>query len=247
MRMRMRMRMRMNIRRKFTQTAWAMACIAALGMVWMHGCIIDPELADAIKDIDGNQYGTREIGLQTWMTSDLRTTRYIDGTPIPLVEDSVKWVSATKPAFCWYGNDKANAGNNGALYNFYVFDTTANGGKQLCPLGWHVPTLAEWNQLIEFAGGIHEAGLTLKDRYYNDWVLVSEKPNNPHGFSAFPGGFRSGGGTFSNLGTWACFWTSTRNSGTGAYGVVIADKSSTITINDKLSKKIGSSVRCIKD
>jgi len=239
--------MRMNIRRKTKRPVWAMAGIAAIGMVWMHGCIIDPELIGSVKDIDGNRYGTREIGLQTWMTSDLRTTRYADGTPIPLVEDSIQWQTSLKPAFCWYANDKANAGNNGGLYNFYVFDTTANGGKQLCPLGWHVPTLEEWNQLFEFAGGIQQAGLTLKARHYNDWVYTVDNPTNPYGFSAFPGGYRTAGGTFSNQGHWACFWTSTRNSTTGAYGVVISDMSYAISINDKLSKKIGSSVRCIKD
>jgi uncharacterized protein (TIGR02145 family) len=41
-------------------------------------------------------------------------------------------------------NDEATSKRKyGAVYNWYVVD---KGG--LCPVGWHVPTLAEWNTLI---------------------------------------------------------------------------------------------------
>jgi uncharacterized protein (TIGR02145 family) len=239
--------MKMNMTENTKYTAKALVGIAVLAVALIQGCVIDPESFNTVKDIDGNRYGTIAIGSQTWMTSNLKTTRYTDGTPIPLVEDSVKWESTTNPAYCWYGNNQANAGNYGGLYNFYVFDTVVNGGKKLCPVGWHVPTLDEWDRLIEFAGGYQKAGFTLKDREFNEWVMKVEYPINLYGFSAFPGGYRNGWGTFSNRGEWATFWTSTKNSSTSAHGLVIAENSSFITLNDKLSKKIGSSIRCIKD
>lgn len=225
-------------------TGFTIICIV---ITLFNGCVIDTDWFGSVKDVDGNRYSTQKIGNQTWMTSDLRTTRFTDGTSIPVVEDSIEWIETTKPAFCWYDNNIGNKNIYGGLYNFYVFDTAFNGGKKLCPAGWHVPTLDDWEILIEFMGGYKVAGSKLKDLdFYFDPASVSDISNS-EGFSAIPGGYRSGDGTFDKIDKWSCYWTSTEYSPTSGYAMVISDNSTAITKNEKISKKLGSSVRCVKD
>jgi hypothetical protein len=111
--------------------------------------IIKPEITDKIKDIDGNEYGIVTIGNQIWMAENLRTTKFNDGTPIPLVTNHEAWYKLNSPGYCWYDNDEKKYRDvYGALYNWYAVNT----GK-LCPKGWHVPSDAEWTELITFLGG----------------------------------------------------------------------------------------------
>jgi hypothetical protein len=85
-----------------------------------------------VKDGDGNLYNVIKIGDQLWMKENLKTTRYNDGSTIPLVIDITTWANLTTPGYCWYNNDKATYGNTyGALYNWYPVKT----GK-LCPAVW---------------------------------------------------------------------------------------------------------------
>jgi len=53
-----------------------------------------------VKDIDGNVYKTVTIGSHVWMAENLKTTRYNDGTDIPLVTDNEQW-QKYEPAYCW--------------------------------------------------------------------------------------------------------------------------------------------------
>ena len=96
-----------------------------------------------------NEYHTVIIGNQTWMVENLKVTEYNDGTAIPLVESNSDWWNRTTAAYSWNENDEAKYKDSyGALYNWYAVNT----GK-LCPAGWHVPTDAEWTELIRYLGG----------------------------------------------------------------------------------------------
>ena len=86
-------------------------------------------------DIDGNVYHTVTIGTQVWMVENLKTTRYNDGSPIPLVTDSSYWSNLTTPGYCWYNNDTTNKNTYGALYNWY----TVNTGKLAPQAGMYLP------------------------------------------------------------------------------------------------------------
>ena len=102
----------------------------------------------SVTDIDGNNYKTIQIGTQTWIDGNLKTTRYNDGTVIPNVTDIYAWEALTTPGFCWYDNNEdTNKATYGALYNWFAVNT----GK-LCPVGWHVPTDAEWTTLTTYLG-----------------------------------------------------------------------------------------------
>jgi hypothetical protein len=97
-------------------------------------------------DGDGNEYDTAVIGTQTWLTENLKTTKYINGDPIPLVTDNTTWTNFTRGAYCWYNNAPAYKGTCGALYNWYA----AKLSKFLCPVGYRVPTIEEWTTLATY-------------------------------------------------------------------------------------------------
>ena len=111
---------------------------------------------NVIKDGDGNIYNSVQIGTQVWMVENLKTTKYNDGTPIPNITDAATWAAATTGAYCDYSNTPANSATYGRLYNWYVVDNndatkmTSNGGKNVCPTGWHVPSDDEWRTLTTF-------------------------------------------------------------------------------------------------
>ena len=97
----------------------------------------------SVTDIDGNTYKTIQIGTQTWMAENLKTTRYNNGSQVPNVTWWVEWLALKTAAYKWY-RDKSNIYKNsfGALYNHYAVNT-----GNLCPAGWHVPTDMEWQKL----------------------------------------------------------------------------------------------------
>ena len=124
-----------------------------------YGMAMSLKTLDGINDIDGNAYNKVTIGRQTWLVENLRTTKYNDGTLIPLVQDNTAWSNLITPGYCWFDNDEvANKNPYGALYNWYAVNT----GK-LCPSGWHVPTDTEWTTLIDNLGGLDVAGGKLKE------------------------------------------------------------------------------------
>ena len=41
-------------------------------------------LPQAVADMDGNTYDAVQIGDQVWMAQNLRTTKYVDGTTVPM-------------------------------------------------------------------------------------------------------------------------------------------------------------------
>jgi hypothetical protein len=109
-----------------------------------------------VTDIDGNVYNTVAIGTQVWMVENLRTTRYNDGTAIPLVTNDTTWSALKIPGYCWFFNDSARGS---ILYNWYAVET----GK-LAPKGWHVPSQTEWEELIRLMDGMcYEQQLGYRD------------------------------------------------------------------------------------
>ena len=83
-----------------------------------------------------------------------KTTKYIDGSPIPYAIRSHLLVAS----FYWLNNDSLSYKNvYGALYNWHAVNTS-----KLAPSGWHIPKYSELNTLIDFLGG-DVAGGKLKE------------------------------------------------------------------------------------
>jgi uncharacterized protein (TIGR02145 family) len=176
------------------------------------------------------------------MAENLKTTKLKDGTPIPLVTDSLFWSILSTPACCWQNNDPVRKVTYGVLYNWY----TVNTGK-LCPYGWHVPSDAEWTVLSDYLGGENIAGGKLKESGFRHWSNPNTGANNESGFSALPGGNRLNGpdALFENLGEMGCWWTTDFDEN-WATDRLMYDNSIRVQ-KFYHPKNYGLSVRCIQD
>jgi len=176
------------------------------------------------------------------MAKNLKTTRYNDGTAIPLVTDAAAWAALSTPGYCWYDNDSVSYKNTyGALYNGYVVNT-----DKLCPKDWHVPSDEEWTALTEYLGSESVAGDRLKETGTDYWVSPNTGATNESGYTALPGGLRYYDGLFHDFGFSGYWWTSSEYSSTRAYFRYMDYEYSDVFRFDNL-KKNGFSVRCIRD
>lgn len=200
------------------------------------------EATPTVTDVDGNVYHTVQIGTQLWMAENLRTTKYNDGTPIPILVD---YTSTPTPGYCWFLNDSiAYKKTYGALYNWYAVNT----GK-LAPIGWHVPTNDEWIILSNFLGGDAVSGGKLKSTI--GWKSPNTGATNSSGFSGLPGGFRNilSFGIAEYYGYW---WSATECDAKWVWDRHLSYNDSLLVRDYDLShsqsmKNFCSSVRCVKD
>jgi uncharacterized protein (TIGR02145 family) len=158
-----------------------------------------------VTDINGNTYNTVLIGNQCWMKENLRVRNYRDGTPIPHVTNPFVWTNAVTGARCWYNNDSAAHDNiYGALYNWHA--TVDSAG--LCPYGWQVPTISDWDTLVASVGGNSVGGGAIKALCL--WNNPNTGATNSSGFSGLPGGFRDNvSAPFTQINNVAIWWSST--------------------------------------
>jgi len=180
----------------------AVVLVAACGGGSPYGTMAKP--TGTVTDVEGNVYPTIIIGKQEWMVENLKTTQFADGTPIPNVTDGVTWFDLTSHAYAWYDNDIANKDLYGALYNWWVVDTTI-----ICPEGWTVPSQDNWQALADSLGGTAVAGGRMKEAGTAHWQAPNTGATNQSGFAALPAGWRSLTGAFIEQGQVAMWWTST--------------------------------------
>jgi len=152
-----------------------------------EGELTPDEVDITIQDIDGNTYGTIEIGPQIWIKENLKVTHYNHGDPIPEIIDNSEWVNQTIGARC--DNDKDYVEVYGRLYNFYVVADLRN----VCPKGWHVPSDSEWTELTNYLGDVFIAGGKLKEEETTHWNPPNSDATNSSGFSALPSSYRDYG------------------------------------------------------
>jgi uncharacterized protein (TIGR02145 family) len=221
----------------------ALAVIGLL-LILICGCKKknDDNIPGTVKDYDGNIYYTVQIGTQLWMAENLKTTRYNDGTEIPLVTNEQKWLDLSTPGYCWYNNDPATYKiTYGALYNWYAVNT----GK-LAPKGWHIPTDAEWTTLSDYLGGEAIAGGKLKETGTAHWISPNTDATNEIGFTGLPGGIRHDDGEFYKIGSYGFWWGSTETGFYYAWNRFLNFGNGQIN-KDYFSKKDGFNVRCVRD
>ena len=223
-----------------------------------------------VTDFDGNIYETVAIvgtGVtQCWTTTNLKVTRYNDGTLIPdlTASTSSPW-APTSGARTEYVNIgvplSGYVGTLGYLYNGYA----VTDSRKLCPDGWHVPTDTEWTIVIQalvhpvvvnsMSNGTQSttAGTLMKSALTNpspDLGWNSGSPGtNTSGFSALPGGYRLDNGSGSSfVKDYAFFWSATEDSNNNNPWIRYMSKSNgDVYRNSTIPKSYGLSVRCLRD
>ena len=205
-----------------------------------------PGYAKSITDIDDNLYKTVNIGNQQWMAENLKVTKYNDGTAITNVPDGTQWKNLTTAAWCYYNNEGANNTKYGNLYNWYAVSPTTNGGKNVCPTGWHVPTDADWTVLTDYLGGETVAGGEMKEVGTASWNTPNTGSTNTSLFTGLPGGLRYDSGNYLNVGYGGYWWSSSEGSTSSARSRYLVNDSGNASRSSS-SKRLGLSVRCLRD
>jgi len=186
-------------------------------------------------------YRTVQIGDQVWMAENLDYD-----------------VSGSK---C-NQNNEANCVTYGRLYDWStVMDLPSSCNSStcvsqisekhrgICPIGWHIPSDAEWKILINFVGGPSTAGTALKATSgWDSAYLGNGNGQDVYDFSALPGGFCLSGGSPCGLKEDGHWWSSSEYSKgpTEAYSQFISYGESVIT-GGHSDKIFFFSVRCVKD
>ncbi|MBA4410308.1 MAG: FISUMP domain-containing protein [Bacteroidota bacterium] len=206
-------------------------------------------------DGDGNNYQVVQIGTQIWMSTNLKTTKYRNGDPVPMVTDDTKWENLISGAYCNYSNDEITGNKYGKLYNWHA----VNDSRNIAPIGWHIPTHNELTALESFvAGNLGPSGSVAKALASNtDWISSSVAnsvgndltKNDTFGFTALPSGFRVKNGTFNYLGRYAGWWSSTEFDLTNdsVWNRSLNYEYSYMHKNVYYFKETGFSIRCLKD
>jgi len=179
---------------------------------------------------EGKTYNTVQIGTQCWLKENLdigtRINRSLNQTNNSIIEK-----------YC-YDDYQDNCDIYGGLFQWdeamqYV---NTSGAKGICPTGWHIPTIAEFEKLKT---NLSDNGNSLK-------AIGQGSGTNTSGFSVLMGGYRIYNGSLYDLGDGAYFWSSTEINAAGAQNIYLSGFGGSINMvpNDK---KSGFSVRCVKD
>jgi uncharacterized protein (TIGR02145 family) len=218
----------------------------------LHTCgtpnVHNPNLTyGSMTDQQGNVYKTIVIGTQEWMAENLNTSIYRNGDPIPTNLDNATWQNTTSGAWAYYDNNASYACPYGKLYNWY----TCVDARQLCPVGWHVPTDAEWAVLTTHLGGLDVAGGKMKttgtiEAATGLWHFPNQDATNSIGFSGVPGGYRFGSGDYNWIGRLG-FWWSSSDYTPGNARFRLLNFSDVAAVVDYENMQRGFSVRCLRD
>ena len=211
-----------------------------------------------VTDIDGNVYKTVKIGDQMWMAENLKVTRYRNGESIGTTSPASMDISGeSTPKYQWaYNGDESNAAIYGRLYTWYAVADS----RGVCPAGWHVPSDTEWTALTDYlinngygyegSGSDIAKSLAAKTGWRTDATPGNtgndQGSNNSTGFNSVPGGYRINTGTFTSIGGYASWWSSTESSTSSVWFKYLLFNGNDLRRNASY-KFQGGAVRCIKD
>lgn len=162
-------------------------------LILISGHVFSQRTTMLIDERDGNSYNTVCINGVVWMAENLA-------------------FKPEKGNFWAYDNDYNNVKRFGFLYDWDI-------AQNVCPDGWHLPSVFEFKQLAEV---------------------------KPHNFNILLGGYEYGDDSFTQIRVKGYWWSSTMHSDGGSY-LWYCFMDSDYIVDYSLGVANGYSVRCIKD
>lgn len=127
------------------------------------------------------------VGTQVWSTKNLNVTTYRNGDPIPFATTQGDWDSyaaSQTGAYRYYNDDPTTETIYGKWYNSFAVQDPRN----LAPVGYHIPTLGEWDTLDSYLSSQGQLYCGLKDIILNVWTPPNTDAANLYDFEIVPGG-----------------------------------------------------------
>jgi uncharacterized protein (TIGR02145 family) len=191
---------------------------------------------------DGKIYTTVNIGGRWWMAQNLNYgTRILAGY---LQKDN-----DIPEKYC-YNNDESYCDLYGGLYQWgetMQYDTVETT-RGICPPGWHVPSVSEWDELIASLGGDALAGGALKLNGTAFWDEPNTGATNSSGFAALGAGTKVfSNSIFHQEHQQTEFWSSYFDKVYYGTKVIALKYNSGAVDRFAEERREGISVRCIKD
>ena len=220
-----------------------------------------------ITDFDNNIYNTVQIGNQCWMRENLRTTHYANGDTIL---EGGELLSESQPYRYTPHNDVNTISTYGYRYNWNAVmhganssETNPSGVQGICPDGWHVPSIAEWQQLSDYVSSVYAYRCDERESYIakalasaTDWGITNTtfdcaignntEANNATGFSALPAGITAP--DFNGFEFCTVFWSATvaDEEYNFSWFRSLFSPSATMDVGQR-PQYSGFSVRCVRD
>jgi len=218
---------------------------------------------EPLIDNDGNGYNVVQIGNQLWMGGNLKVKTYNNGDTITDGTGRGNYSGFQNPKFYFsYEDEMANSTVYGHLYTWHA----ATDDRGLCPAGWLLPDLTDWEEMIltlDVLGNNYDAALggnqemspiaggmlrTMGTLENGDgvWYHPNEGASNITGMSVVPSGLRDPSGSFNGLGYNAAFWSFSEQGVDDALMFYTHYFNQGIHVNT-FSKSTGYAVRCVKN
>lgn len=185
------------------------------------------ETSTMVDNRDNIEYKTIRIGNQTWMAENLAYFPY--SSSLDSYENGI-WVYGYTGTNLEAAKNDGNYSNVGCLYSWGVANSDQGNGVDICPQGWRMPTVNDWQELEDYvftnsrtdllfngneANGNAGLGFVAtgykKHKNFDGWGRIvrywssTRYENNANCFEINVNQSQSGDISYSNITTWAYY------------------------------------------
>lgn len=207
------------------------------------------DLFEKVEKLSMNLFGTESIVPSSTLKPILENSLELKQGTFTDVRDSISYKYVTIGNQIWmaenlnyskegrcYDRDDTNGEKYGRLY-------TIKSALHVCPNGWHLPSMSEWEELVYEVGGYDIAGRKLKSK--SGWN-AGGNGSDEYGFNALSSGVHNNLGKSKGIGQRTRMWSSDVEEGSEYYTVNIYYDIPRIK-KQAWGSGVGYSVRCIKN